>query len=240
MRRTHFTLLFPFLLFACGDDGGTDTPSDANVAGQDASVGQLDASPPGSDAGAEDVGSSGDGGDAADGGIDEYPPPPELGTTLLDRAGRPAITTALIQPIGDEPAKSQTKDAYNAEANPTRWGAAFGAEIAKSLALYDGLDASCGNQVLAGPNAEAGRYSALSSVMADDRLYIRSDARSCGQYLAVELGITGDCGGRAPSYDVIDTSYSVLATGQASGVRDGIDRDNALQSDSSFPFFAAP
>ena len=54
---------------------------------------------------------------------------------------------------------------------------------------------------------------------ADDQLYVETSKGTCNQYLAVELdtvilstgGVASSCGGRAPSYDVIDVSYSALA-----------------------------
>ena len=51
-----------------------------------------------------------------------------------------------------------------------------------------------------------------------------------------------DCGGRAPLYDVIDTSYSVLAAGALSGVGDGVPvpTGDKAPSATDFPFFAEP
>ena len=65
---------------------------------------------------------------------------------------------------------------------------------------------------------------------------------TCGQYLGVEANAVGipnaDCGGRTPEYDVIDTTYSVLAAGVLSGVSDGIVADGKVTT--TFPFLAPP
>jgi hypothetical protein len=102
------------------------------------------------------------------------------------------------------------------------------------------LDTVCGNQLLAGPNAVAGRYDALAGVLADDRLFVNTSVGTCAEYLAVERGVAADCGGRTLFYDVIDTTYSALAIGMASGVVDGVDTDEEAHSGDVFPFLAAP
>ena len=78
-------------------------------------------------------------------------------------------------------------------------------EIEKTLGLYDGFDGKCGNQLLAGKVASAGRYRQLATLLADDRLWVNSASKVCTQFFAVELAqLTGqsalanDCGGRAP------------------------------------------
>src|SRR6185503_7076686 len=81
----------------------------------------------------------------------------------------------------------------------------------------------CGNQVgkptgyAAATNATAA-YGTVGGLFADDRLYLDTEKTICALYLAVEFGVvTGagntTCGGRAPSYDVIDFTYSALALG---------------------------
>ncbi len=83
-------------------------------------------------------------------------------------------------------------------------------------------------------------------MLADDKLWVNSASATCGQYLAVEANATGvvvntDCGGRTLTYDVIDTSYSVLALGALSGVGDDIGSDtDGPQSNTAFPFLLAP
>jgi hypothetical protein len=161
--------------------------------------------------------------------------PPALGTRIYDRVGRAAINTALIgivMPRGD---KDALQDRYNAA--PMEEWASYEAEIAANLAIYDALDVVCGNQLLAGATAEPGRYDALAQVLVDDRLYVNSDVGTCEQYFAVELGMTGDCGGRAPRYDVIDVTYSALAIGAVSGINDGVSGEER-PAPPDFPYFA--
>jgi hypothetical protein len=161
--------------------------------------------------------------------------PPPLGARIYDRVGRAAINTALIGLVAPKGARNEMQDRYNAA--PEGGWSEFQAEIAANLAIYDALDGACGNQLLAGSSAAPGRYDMLAGALADDRLYVNTDAGECAQYFAVELGITGDCGGRAPWYDVIDVTYSALAIGAASGVPDGVDSDPAPLP-SEFPYFA--
>ena len=159
-----------------------------------------------------------------------FPSQPPLGA-IVDRMGRPGISTALIGTFGPEPdAKGALKDAYNQDV-PADW-ATWTTEIAANLAIYDSLDTVCGNQLLAGPMATADRYHGLAGALADDKLYVNTAATTCTTYLAVEANATGvipnsDCGGRLPGYDVIDVTYSVLATGALSGVGDGVGADDA-------------
>jgi|GEM_PF-464226 len=173
---------------------------------------------------------------------DPTPAPPALGA-LIDRAGRPGVTTALIGEFtgtdGDP-----SDNAYQLD-EPADWSANWAAEIAANLAIYDALDASCGNQLLYGAPTSSTSYDGLAGALADDRLYLNSASSTCGQYLAVEADATGvvpnaDCGGRAPSYDVIDTTYSVLAAGALAGVGDGVAADDAVVDETAFPFLAAP
>ncbi len=166
----------------------------------------------------------------------------------IDRMGRAAINTALIGPFrdpGSGGARGAIQDLYNQAALPSQWNDRFAGEIASNLAIYDGLDRNCGNQLLAGDTAAAGRYGALAGVLADDRLYVNTDSGSCQVYLGVEgnaVGITNtDCGGRTPLEDTVDVSYSVLAAGQLSGVTDGVPSDaDGNASVDQFPFYDAP
>jgi hypothetical protein len=203
------------------------------------------------------VGTGGAAGSTPDGGI---PTPPTLGAQI-DRLGRPGVNTALTDPFDIVPGKTkdQVKDDYNAEANPAMWAPKFKGYIATNLAILDALDSrggampfeGCGNQLGAGPATDGGgpsRYDTLAGVLADDRLYVNTQvsdagALTCGQYLAVEANATGivpnkDCGGRTLQYDVIDTTYSVLAAGALSGVSDGVGPDG--KPTTSFPFLATP
>jgi hypothetical protein len=202
-------------------------------------------------------GTGGAAGGNPDGGT---PAPPMLGQQI-DRLGRPGVNTALTDPFDIVAGKSkdQVKDDYNAEANPAMWSPKFKGYIVTNLAILDALDSrgggspfeGCGNQLAAGPATDGGgatRYDALAGVLADDRLYLNtqvSDAGTltCGQYLAVEANATNivpnnDCGGRTLKYDVIDTTYSVLAAGALMGVSDGVGPDG--KPTATFPFLAAP
>lgn len=174
------------------------------------------------------------------------PPVPALGA-MIDRMGRPAINTALNNTFAaDATAAGTAKDNYN-KAAQSSW-ASYTAEMAKNLAILDSLDTNCGNQLLAGSVAIAGRYNTLAGVLADDQLYVNTASATCGQYLAVEANAVNvapnnDCGGRTLTYDVIDTSYSVLAAGALSGVGDDIGSDSDgsnIQSNTTFPFLANP
>ena len=112
-------------------------------------------------------------------------------------------------------------------------------------AILDGLDTVCGNQLLAGPTAVAGRYNGLAGALANDRLFVNTAATASTQYLAVEANATGvipnaDGGGRKLAFDVIDTSYSVMAIGNITGVGDGIAATAAKTNGTTFPYLAAP
>ncbi len=169
------------------------------------------------------------------------PERPELGTQI-DRQGRAAITTALVSVLVNDIDKGTDRDAYNA-AGPADWQA-YTQNIEANLAVYDALDTVCGNQLLADANPDD-RYSILAGALADDRLYVNTDSGRCGQYMSVELDATGvlandDCGGRTPSYDVVDVTYSALAIGAVAGVTDGVPADDGSTSSSVFPFLSAP
>jgi hypothetical protein len=63
-------------------------------------------------------------------------------------------------------------------------------------------------------------YVTLAGFLADDQLYVDTSKTTCNAYLGLEFSfVTGipvsSCGGRAPSYDVIDYSYSMLSMGLA-------------------------
>lgn len=180
-----------------------------------------------------------------------FPSRPEISNTQIDRMGRAGINTAATNPFFREsvPAEAENhevvSDDYNAASDSDDWVDLFAPEIASNLAILDSLDAVCGNQLLAGTTATAGRYDTLAAILADDQLYVNTASGTCGQYLAVEanaVGITNtDCGGRTPLEDSIDTTYSVLAAGVLSGVTDGVAVDNdGTASLTSFPFLDTP
>ncbi len=167
---------------------------------------------------------------------------PALGAQL-DRAGRAAVSTATISTFDpDEGARPRAMDEYN-RTGPDQWPK-YSDSIAKSLAILDALDTTCGNQLLADKGDT--RYGFLASVLADDRLWVNSGSGTCGVYLGVEaeaIGAVpagmGGCGGRAPADDVIERSYSVLAAGILAGVDDGVTADDGNVTD-TFPFLGAP
>ncbi|MFN8392936.1 MAG: hypothetical protein U0136_21765 [Bdellovibrionota bacterium] len=190
----------------------------------------------------------GGGGDDSDSG---FPNPPRISSTQIDRMGRAGVNTALTNPFFREsvPEEQENHDAvvdgYNAAADSSEWVDSFAPRIAANLAVLDGLDTVCGNQLLAGPAATEDRYQALSRILADDKLYVNTASGTCNQYLGVEanaVGVTNsDCGGRTPLEDTIDTTYSLLAAGVLSGVDDGIPKDaDGTASVSQFPFLDTP
>ena len=180
------------------------------------------------------------------------PAQPILGT-LIDRMGRPAINTAVTNPFELVSGKTtdQSKDDYNANNDPSTWVASFAPQFAKTLAVLDGLDRNCGNQLIAKPLASgavpADRYMPLAGVLADDQLYVRTDKTTCALYLAVEADAVmltngnNDCGGRTPLENTVDESYSLLAIGAPSGVTNGITSDSEhTASLTNFPFLQPP
>ncbi|MDB4956640.1 MAG: hypothetical protein JWO36_4209 [Myxococcales bacterium] len=196
------------------------------------------------------------------------PPAPALGAQI-DRMGRPAINTALNHTFDTTAAKGPAKDLYNHDTAVAGWPAAWVSEFVKNLAIIDGLDAStavtggtgCGNQIEYNANLTGGgtamggannSYKTLAGLLANDQLYLDTAKVTCTHYLAVEFGAvtqTGNstCGGRAPSYDVIDVSYSALALGISGFTQpdlapkfgDGV-AVHSDTSDTGFPFLGNP
>lgn len=177
----------------------------------------------------------------ADTGVCENPAVPSLGA-VIDRMGRPAVNTALTNPFdfyNNEPADT-TKDRYNADGNPQGWLANWTAAIQSELGIYDALDDTCKNQA---GYIFANSYGTLAAVLAGDALQVDTGKTTCNQYLGAELAGLGlpitDCGGRKLNYDVIDVTYSALATGGLSGVTDGINASSANPA-TTFPFMVNP
>ncbi len=195
------------------------------------------------------------------------PAAPTLGAQI-DRMGRPAINTALVDPFDTVPNMTidMVKQAYNEAADPTMWDAMFHGQanmsthtyVAGNLAVFDGLDAMCGNQVAfgaAGPNMP---YDFLATVLANDQLVVDTSQKDCNLYLGVEAKALGlpvnDCGGRTPLEDVVDESYTLLAVGQNGlcqagtmgcpngfAVTDGVDKDaDGMPMNAGFPFLGNP
>ena len=168
-------------------------------------------------------------------------PPLDAGAPV-DRMGRALTGNALLGTFDSEQASDARKHQYN-QAPRERWQS-FAADIAATLAVYDGFDGVCGNQWLAGRKDKPGRYDKLASLLADDHLWIRSEAKSCRSYLGVELqrgaAASRNCGGRTPNYDAVDVFRSLLADGRIDGISDGVDHDDRVHSVAKFPFLAPP
>jgi hypothetical protein len=186
----------------------------------------------------------GDGGGGA-GGAGGAGGPPALGAQI-DRLGRPAINTAISDPFDTDVTMHGAKqDTYNAATPAT--GSTFEAQFETNLAILDSLDTVCGNQFAADTTkTDASRYKPLADVLLDDQLYVDTSSATCTTYLGVEANATHiipntDCGGRTLTEDVVDESYSVLATGMTSGVTDGVSADDKVSAQTTtFPFLAPP
>jgi hypothetical protein len=174
------------------------------------------------------------------------PPAPTLGATITDRMGRAAVNTALTNPfdtvVGSSP--NAVKDHYNSISDSSTWSTLFKANIQSNLAILDGLDTVCGNQLVS--DLATPRYSALAGVLVDDQLYLNTASGRCEVYLGVEANAVNaipnmDCGGRTPLENTIDETYSLLAIGAPSGVTNGILSDaDSMPSLTAFPFLGAP
>jgi hypothetical protein len=163
----------------------------------------------------------------------------------LNRVGRPLTKNALLGLNAADEVGDRLKEQWNA-ATPSR-SAQFIPEIQKGLALYDGFDGVCGNQLLAKNDVASTRYHALAVLLTDDRLWVNSASASCTQFFAVELArlteqhaLLNDCGGRTPNYNASNVWRSLLVKGTTSGVDDGLDHDEHEPSATAFPFLAAP
>ena len=142
----------------------------------------------------------------------------------IDRNGRPAVNTATINVLGPD---NGLKNAYNQAEDIDSWAGLFQEEMENNLAALDTLDGITGNALL--PAAS------LASVLVDDRLIIDTREAQCDQYLAVELSIAGQCGGRTLERDVIDDSLGAIV---GPGVSDNVDLDDTFLTD--FPFVGPP
>jgi hypothetical protein len=168
------------------------------------------------------------------------------GNKQIDRMGRPLTGNALLGSFSDEETSDRLKERYNSATPAT--GAEFIGEMERTLGIYDGFDGKCGNQLLAdAKSTSTARYRPLATVLADDRLWVNSEATICGEFFSVELAALAHqdamvmyCGGRTPNDDAIDVYRSVLSMGQAKGIDDGVDRDDHEHSTTDFPFLAAP
>ena len=140
----------------------------------------------------------------------------------VDRMGRPAVNTALI----DLFASTGLKDQYNQASDVSDWAPMFQSEIAFSLAALDTLDGVVGNNLLP--------PMVLASVLVDDRLLIDVANPACDAYLAVELG-AAQCGGRTLERDVIDDTFGAIV---GPGVSDFVSNTSTFLGD--FPFLGTP
>jgi len=147
----------------------------------------------------------------------------QLKSGQIDRNGRPGINTATIDLL----ANTGKKDAYNQAEDPAGWAAAFQSEMEANLTALDTLDGVVGNSLL--PPAT------LASVLVDDRLIIDTRIATCGAYLAVELGVAGQCGGRTLERDVIDDTLGAVV---GPGVSDFVGFDDTVLGE--FPFMKGP
>ncbi|HEX3139431.1 MAG TPA: hypothetical protein VHQ87_05220, partial [Rhizobacter sp.] len=145
----------------------------------------------------------------------DTPARPVLGSPI-DRMGRALTGNALLGTIAPADISYALKEDYN-RADPQAWQT-FAPEIGRNLALYDSFDGIAGNQWLAAREARpAERYQVLVRLLADDRLWVDTNATVCRQYLAVELASQGvpnqDCGGRTPNHNVNAVFRSLLIRG---------------------------
>jgi len=164
----------------------------------------------------------------------------------LNRVGRPLTKNALLGLFAADEVGDQLKEDWNAATPAT--SARFIPEIQKGLALYDGFDGQCGNQLLAESKATPSkRYLALATLLTDDRLWVNSNSKICTQLMAVELtalagrkALAKDCGGRSPNYKAANIWRSLLVDGTNDSVSDGVEHDDHDHSATVFPFLASP
>ena len=132
---------------------------------------------------------------------------------ILDRMGRPGVSTALV-------ADNDDKDAYNLSGDPDEWAGSFTAALIERATIIDSLDGVNGNSLLA--------PSTIAGLLVDDRLRIDTSIPECDIYLALEIGL-GGCGGRTLERDVINDTLQHLVS-QDNPVDDLADNDSVFQS----------
>ncbi len=167
---------------------------------------------------------------------------PQIGEPV-ERMGRALTANMLIGLFDTDEIGDARKDEYNRAAQKN-W-AQFAKDFERTLGLFDGYDRKCGNQWLAAKKET--RYQNLAKTLADDRLWINGNAKTCEHYLAVELAVLNkqsaiktDCGGRTPNHNADAVFRSLLVEGTADKVYDGLYRDDAVHSTGIFPFLAPP
>ncbi len=228
------TLALGVMISACGDDD--ETTATTTTTSSSSSAGGSTSSSGGS--------TSSSGGGGGGGGV---PAPPVLGAQI-DRKGRPAINTAANRAFTNDPMRNAAEDAWNADGNPAMWQANYFENVRTTLAILDSLDGVCGANSQLAFNLDPGNgldeYKALATVLTNDWLTVNSGASTCASYLGVEaealLSATADCGGRRPTDDVIETTYSAVAAGLISGIDDGVTaRATAVTAQMNFPYLEA-
>ena len=172
----------------------------------------------------------------------QIPAPPALGSQI-DRSGRPVGNAFLNHTFDPNPVTpGAAKDAYNADSVPAHW-ATYAPAIKASLAIYDGLDTVCGNQVAFGALAQPD-YTTLANILVADFLWLNTASTTCQAYLSVELNALGrtntDCGGRTLTENVVDVTYNALTgTSPANATTNGITAPSSAPS-TTFPYLATP
>lgn len=190
------------------------------------------------------------------GGGTVLPPLPPFVGQQIDRMGRPGISRLLLNPFnlaGSGKTLPMVQDSYNASLSQTDtqsgWPS-FAARpyIAENLAVFDGIDGNCGNQLsaTAGSPAPATRYATLAGLLANDVLNLDTTKKSCGKYLALERGDTVECGGRAPALtaanNVVDLTINLLAGAPTTPFTTGptSDGDGVSPNIDASPFLLTP
>ncbi|CAN5922952.1 hypothetical protein BH11MYX3_BH11MYX3_17600 [soil metagenome] len=191
--------------------------------------------------------------------LDNDPPKTAKKDAYNAATDRTTWVAATVNPAG--------VDAVPYSANPK----SVRAEFARSLAVFDALDQGllpgahtatpagttgpgegCFNGALHNVPANSG-YLTLATVLADDQLYVDTSKLTCNFYLSLEVEVAtsggivhSQCGGRTPTHDVIDTSYSLLAAGLqgfdtalAPRFGDGVAAHTDVNND-TFPFLGTP
>lgn len=195
------------------------------------------------------------------------PAPPTLGPQL-DRAGRPLVRTMLIGTFSPT-TQTALREAYDKASDASMWKSTLlqpnltiSKEIAANMAALDAFDAGqiaivgrgCGNTVLYGPQTNASSYNAAADLFADDQIYVDTAKPTCSLYLELEIQHVSagtythaSCGGRVPTYDVVDMTYSVLTAGinglllaqqLAPRIKDGVSAHADVKD--TFPFLGNP
>ena len=169
--------------------------------------------------------------------------PPRL-TQRIDRAGRPEIARVLGASLVAPEARQDIQERYN---KAGLGNVEFRPSLESSLAMIDGIDGVCGNQLWAG-RVQAQRYRSLANLLLNDQIYIHADRLGASVYLGLEAEAagalapprTGEAGGRMPGADAIEPTLSALISGTLTGTDDGVRSDDRAHDPSTFPFLAAP